>query len=451
MRFASAVALLLAVAVTGAIACSDRPAPSADTSGAVPASSLWTPPQGASVPAQARPGAFAPWLAAAADGLLLTWLEPAEPGHRLRFARFTVEPPEASWSDPVTVAEGPDFFANWADVPSVAEAEDGTLLAQWLEKTGEGTYAYGIRLARSRDGGATWEPLGFLHDDTTPTEHGFVSLLPAGGDRFRAFWLDGRRMVDDGPMTLRTALVGQSPERAEVLDDRVCECCPTAGVKTPAGPLVAYRNRSPEEVRDIHLRRRRDGAWSQASPLHRDGWVFPACPVNGPALTAEGDRVAAAWFTAEGGEPRVLAAFSGNGGADFGPPVAIDRGKGVLGRVGIAWGPEGEAVVSWLAVGEESGGVYLRRMDADGAPDGASDGASDATLGEPWRLATTAASRASGIPRLRAREGLLYAVWVETTDGTVEADRGESGESRPSGLRFQVLRWDDLPAPGGGK
>ena len=400
MRFDSAVVLVLAIAVTGAIACSDRPAPSGDTPGAVPASSLnaspadlsWVPPRGASVPAQARPGALAPWLAAAADGVLLTWLEPTGQGHRLRFARFTVEPPEASWSDPVTIAEDPDFFANWADVPSVAEAEDGTLLAHWLEKTGERTYAYGIRLARSRDGGATWEPLGFLHDDATPTEHGFVSLLSVGGDRFRAFWLDGRRMVDDGPMTLRTALVGESPGRAEVLDDRVCECCPTAAVKTSAGPLVAYRNRSPEEVRDIYLRRRRNDAWSEATPLHRDGWVFPACPVNGPALAAAGDQVAGAWFTAEGGEPRVLAAFSENGGADFGPPMAIDRGEGVLGRVGIAWGPEGEAVVSWLAAGEESGGVFLRRLDVHGASDGAADGA----LGEPWRLAETAASRASG-------------------------------------------------------
>jgi hypothetical protein len=386
--------------------------------------SLWEAPQ----PPETAPGSFAPRLAPAADGLLLTWLEPVPgrggEGHRLRFARFA----DGAWSDPVTVARGSDFFANWADVPSVAESEDGTLLAHWLEKTVDSTYAYGVRLARSVDRGASWRDLGFLHHDGTPTEHGFVSLVPAGGARFRAFWLDGRQTADGGPMTLRTAVVGDRPETSEVLDDRVCDCCPTAAVTTPDGPLVAYRDRSPEEVRDIYLLRARNGGWSDATPLHRDGWVFPACPVNGPALAAEGRRVGAVWFTAEGEEPRVLAAFSDDGGAHFGSPIEIDRGEHVLGRVGVALAPEDQAddgaAVSWLVAGDE-GAIQLRRVTIDGR------------LGEPWELAKTAASRASGILRILSRGGVLHAVWVSVS---------EDGE--PTGLGFRALPWSDLPVPG---
>lgn len=374
-------------------------------------------------PPAAEEGAFAPWLAAASDGLLLTWLEPTETGHRLRFSRSA----GSQWTAPVTLAEGPGFFANWADVPSVAEAEDGTLLAHWLEKTGEATYAYGIRLTRSTDRGASWQNLGFLHDDATPTEHGFVSMVPTGGKHLRAFWLDGREMVHEGPMTLRTAIVGERVEPSEVLDERVCDCCPTAAVSTPGGPLVAYRDRSPKEVRDVFVHRLDGGAWTEPRPLHRDDWVFPACPVNGPALAAAGDRVAAAWFTGEGAAPRVLAAFSDDGGKSFGSPVEIDRGEGVMGRVGVAWlpdgetGREGEAVVSWLAAGDE-GGVYLRRVSPD------------SRLGEPWRLAETSSSRASGIARLVAHGNRLYAVWV--------SKRNEG----PSRLGFRALSWGELPA-----
>lgn len=379
-------------------------------------------------PPEAAEGAFAPWLATGSDGLLLTWLEPTRTGHRLRFSRTT----GSGWTAPVTLAEGPDFFANWADVPSVAEAEDGTLLAHWLEKTGEATYAYGIRLARSEDRGATWQSLGFLHDDGTPTEHGFVSLVPAGGKRLRAFWLDGRRMVEEGPMTLRTALVGERVEPSEVLDERVCDCCPTAAVRTPGGPLVAYRDRSPEEVRDVVARRFDEGAWTEPRPLHRDGWFFPACPVNGPALAAAGDRVAAAWFTGEGDAPRVLAAFSDDGGRSFGPPIEIDRGEGVMGRVGTAWSPTAEttadpateAIVSWLAAGD-AGGIRLRRVTPEGR------------LGAPWKLADTTSSRASGIARLVAVGDRLAAVWVSKRD-----------DDSPSRLGFRTLSRDELPPPG---
>lgn len=446
MPHRAATALLASLLVTAA-ACSDPPAPTGhEAAREVPASSL----ERVGPPPQAAPGSFAPYLAPGLEGPLMTWLEPVgegaeegvtveaaeqRAGYRLRFSRLV----GGSWHPPVTVAQGPSFFANWADVPVVREAEDGTLLAAWLERTGEATYAYGVRLARSVDQGRRWRRMGFLHDDDSSTEHGFVSLLPAGEGSFRAFWLDGRETASGGPMTLRTTRVEARPGASLVLDERVCDCCPTAAARTADGPLVVYRDRTEDEVRDVQAIRRAGGppedpAWSEPEPVHRDGWVFPACPVNGPAVaTGEGSagsgptddhRLAVAWFTAEGGEPRVQLAFSSDAGRSFGPPVEIDRGDRVLGRVGVVLTPSGEAVVSWLVTDGEKGLVELRRV----APAG--------RLGRPRTLAETLPTRAAGIPRLLRRGESLYVAWVRG---------GDDGE--PAGLGFGALRWEDLPAP----
>src|SRR5215203_4332785 len=135
----AACALLASVA---AVAFSAAPLPSTLPSGPI------DPPAGA--------GAMGPNVALARDGVLLTWLEPVESrlgkGHRLRFSRLAGD----LWSPPVTVASGPALLANWADFPGAVQAPDGSLVAHWLEKTGP--EAYGIKLARSVDGGATWIP-----------------------------------------------------------------------------------------------------------------------------------------------------------------------------------------------------------------------------------------------------------------------------------------------------
>jgi len=368
---------------------------------------------------------MAPQLAPApGGGLWLSWLEPTATGHRLRAARFD----GSAWGTASTVAEGNDFFANWADVPSVAEGEDGELVAQWLAKLGDGTYAYGVHLARSTDGGETWQPTGLLHpDDRSPTEHGFATLLAAPGGGFDAVWLDGRETADGGAMTLRHARVEAGrPTAAERLDDRVCDCCPTTAVRDAAGELVvAYRDRGDAEVRDLSTVRRAagGGAWSEPATVHADGWTIPGCPVNGPALALPGGRTAIAWFTAENATPRVLAAFADDGGPSFGPPIPIDQ-KAPLGRVGLA-ALDGDAVVSWLS---GDGVVRLRRVAADGG------------LGEVYEVARTSAARAAGVPRVAVAGGRLFVAWVEVSGG--------DGDERPRAVRFAEVPAELLSRPG---
>jgi hypothetical protein len=371
----------------------------------------------------AGPGALAPNLAPDGDGALLTWIEPADPSDeseaavmRLRLARFDGR----AWGRPVTIAEGGDFFANWADLPSIVRAGDGALVAHWLQRSGPDMYAYDVMLARSTDGGRTWNRLGPAHDDGTRTEHGFVSLVPEGLGA-RAFWLDGREMGDHGAgnMTLRTAVVGERVGAGAVLDQRVCECCATSAAATAGGPLIAYRDRSPGEVRDIFVSRRVGSRWTPPQRVHEDGWVIAACPVNGPAVDARGPLVALAWFTAATGRPTVRAAFSRDSGASFGPPVTVDDAWPV-GRVDMVLGPKEQGVVSWVAKGPDGGAIMLRRITADGG------------AGPPLKAAAASATRTGGFPRMVAVGTALLLVWTE--------------DAQPTRLRAELISWEAVPA-----
>jgi hypothetical protein len=75
-------------------------------------------------------------LSATTDGrIILSWVEKVGAKHcALRFATRSAD----EWSDPRTVAEGENWFINWADFPSVIALADGSFAAHWLLKSGSG-------------------------------------------------------------------------------------------------------------------------------------------------------------------------------------------------------------------------------------------------------------------------------------------------------------------------
>jgi hypothetical protein len=347
-----------------------------------------------SVPAAS--GAQAPRLSTSAQGPLLSWLEPASAGGEvLRLARLQND----SWQAMPPVASGADFLANWADTPVVAEGGDGALYAAWLVKIGHG---YGVRMGRSGDDGATWRELGWLHADRSEAEHGFVSLSPEATG-VRAIWLGGETAeTKGGATTLRTALVSAAIGDERVLDERVCDCCSTGVARSTNELLVAFRDRSADELRDIAVGRL-SGAQFASAPAAADGWKLLGCPVNGPEIAARGAKAAVAWFTAAGNQARVQIAFSKDGGKTFGSPVHVDGGK-PLGRVGIALDGE-DAIVSWLEQTSDAAEVRLRRV------------ASDGRAGEAVTVARVPAARASGVPRILADGPRLIVAWTDPGPG----------------------------------
>ncbi len=400
----------------------------------------------------AAAGSAHPHLEAAAGGVWMSWTEPAPGGHRVKVA--FLEGTEAAsgeasaggeiggggegeageaawggrWTAPATVAESDGFFVNWADFPSV-RVFGGRLFAHWLERGGEATYDYGVRIAWSDDQGATWSPPFTPHEDGTPTEHGFVSFFEERGVVWAA-WLDGRAMTEPwGPMSLRARAVaagrravdaalpddeaaglpreGSGPET--VVDEMTCECCQTDAAVVEGVPVVVYRDRAEGEIRDIYASRRVDGRWLPGHPVHADGWVFGGCPVNGPAVAARDADLAVAWFTAPDAEPRVHLAFSRDGARTFASPLRVDEGR-PIGRVDLVLLEDGSAFVTWLedapgrpgSATRAGAAIMGRRVFPDGAP------------GPALALAPSSSARASGFPRIAPLgEDRIVVAWTD--------------------------------------
>jgi hypothetical protein len=348
-------------------------------------------------------GSDEPFLSAAHDRILASWLEPAgnEGQMALRLASYR----EGRWSEPRTIVKRDDFFVNWADFPSIIEDRKGTLFAHWLQKRGSAVYAYDVRMATSKDGGRTWSTGRLLNREGKMDEHGFVTLAPLPNGGVGAVWLDGRTMVEgkeEGDMTLRYATIdGAGAIRSEVeLDNRACECCTTGMAMANGHPVVVYRDRSPEEVRDIAVVRQTANGWSKPRLLHADGWKIAGCPVNGPQIDASGSKVVVAWFSAPTEHGHVYVSFSGDAGATFGNPVAIDDGA-PLGRVDVVMLDPVTAVVSWLEQTAAGAEIRARSVRRNGR------------LEPSVKITDSSPARAAGFARMARMGRDVFFAWTE--------------------------------------
>ncbi|QEH35182.1 BNR/Asp-box repeat protein [Aquisphaera giovannonii] len=243
----------------------------------------------------------------------------------------------ATWAGPVRVnaVEG----SAREGLHGMAAGPDGSVYCTWLDLRAKRTEVYG---ARSRDGGATWEP-----------------------DR----------------------LVYRSPGGS------VCECCHPSVSFGPDGDLVVMWRNQVEGARDLYLSRSTDGGstFGPAGKLGRGTWPLQACPMDGGAVAVgPAGLVETAWmragevFAARPGEPehrlgrgvqawtavgpggpfavwlasrpgRVLAQVPGRDA----PLTLADRGNDPV----VAAGPggRGPVVAAWEG---EAGGIFAAVLDA---------------------------------------------------------------------------------------
>lgn len=384
----------------------------------------------------AASGSAQPQLSVSSRGVLLSWIERGDKAV-LKFSERTA----SGWSEPRTAASGDNWFVNWADVPSVVRLADGTLAAHWLQMSGEDTYSYDVRLAHSKDDGRSWSPSFTPHHDGTKSEHGFASLFQMPGAGLGLVWLDGRAMKPGSDHDAHDAPAGHGPQMAQAkgamsvrfgtfsnewkqtaempVDLRVCECCPTTAAVTSDGPIVAFRNRTEDEIRDIHVSRFENGTWTVSKAVHDDGWQIPACPVNGPMLSARQRNVAIAWFTVKDDVGRAFVAFSTDAGRTFAAPIRADDAAS-LGRVDVELLADGSAVVTWIEFAEQRAQIRARRVLPSGAKSAA------------MTVASIAGSRASGYPRVALHGDELVFAWTESRDGSLRVQTAVArvGESR---------------------
>ena len=178
--------------------------------------------------------------------------------------------------------------------------------------------------------------------------------------------------------------------------------------------ITAYRNRSDEEIRDNYVARFVNGKWLSPQPVFNDNWKIAACPVNGPALAANGRNVAMTWFTVKQEQGQAYLAFSQDAGATFGAPIRVDDG-GSLGRVDVELLPDGAALATWIEFADhlsrrspgEGGRAQFRarRIDRHG------------TRSAAVTVAGIAGNRASGYPRAAIANGEVVFAWTESADG----------------------------------
>ncbi|MEQ8556319.1 MAG: exo-alpha-sialidase [Cyclobacteriaceae bacterium] len=363
-----------------------------------------------SVDSPAGSNASLPYLIKGGDSLLyMSWIEKRDSVWvDLKYSVLK----EGKWQQPEIIASGNNWFVNWADYPMMAVDNLGNMMAHFLAKSSSGTYSYDVHVVYKPLGGEWSEPM-IPHDDGTPTEHGFVTMLPKNDGTFLLSWLDGRNTGGGdhdshdshgggGAMTIRTAtldMTGNLTQEAE-LDSKVCDCCQTGGAMTLNGPVIVYRDRSEEEMRDMSFVRLVGNDWSEPKTVNSDGWKIAGCPVNGPRIAAYENTTATAWFTAAEGIAKVKVAFMDDSGESFQEPIIVDDSVSV-GRVDIVMIDNQSAYVSWLDLEGETPLIKFRKVSSDGS------------LGKPVIVSETSASRGSGFPQMEVIDGTLFFAWTD--------------------------------------
>jgi len=302
-------------------------------------------------------------------GMAIIWFEPIQEGHALKWSEFNGR----MWSNPVIITSGEDYFINWADFPSIFYNGKNHFAVHWLEKNGSGPYDYVVKVAQSHNRGRSWSTPIIPHRDKKKGEHGFVSFFNINDNKIGLVWLDGRNMLADshedgyGQMTLYSTTVDRDGGLGKeiLLDERVCECCPTSAIEIGNEVLVAYRDRSLTEIRNINLVRWDGSAWKKPQILHDDNWKIAGCPVNGPKLAVQGNNVAAVWYTSPSEQSSIYISISKDGGDNFNDPVRLDSGK-PIGRVDCIWLDRDKVLVSWMEMGAESTNVIFSTVSLAG-------------------------------------------------------------------------------------
>jgi hypothetical protein len=355
-------------------------------------------------------GSRYPYVAATREGgLLMSWFEKTDSVNwALNWSEFS----DKKWTEAKAITTGKNYFVNWADFPSIYHFSGDTILAHWLQKTGEGSYDYDIKVSISNDRGGEWSEPKTPHRDGVKGEHGFVSFFRDISNDIGLVWLDGRNMVagDDGhgygTMNLyQSGFTSTGAMKWEMkIDDSVCECCPTSSKRTENSILIAYRDRSEDEIRNINIVRYADGFWHDPYAVNDDGWKIAGCPVNGPMLATYENNVAIAWYTSPDETPMVNVAFSKDEGASFEAPIRVDLSQ-PIGRVDIIWLNENEVMTSWIESAEETTNIVSAIVSKD------------RTVQNARVISKIQPGRVSGYPQMEMVDDKLFFAWTEGGKG----------------------------------
>ena len=349
-----------------------------------------------------------PNLVSSNGSLTLSWISSKEENKAsLNYSRYM----EGRWIKPQVIASGSDWFINWADFPAHAINQD-LIITSHLKKSASGTYTYDIILNLRKLSGEKIRENFLLNTDGVKAEHGFVSIMANNEKGFFITWLDGRNTIgkklegDHKPMTIRFAEITDKGDviKESELDASTCDCCQTSIAITNDGPIVVYRDRSEEEVRDIYSVKNINGTWEKPNAVHDDGWTINGCPVNGPKVAVNSKNLAVSWFTVSNNHPLVNVSFSKNNGNSFGAPLKVND-HDAIGRVDVAFLNDEEVIVSYMEVDDIGTYLRIKKVSFDGK------------ISEPITISKIDGGRNTGVPQLEIIDSEIFIVWTIFLDG----------------------------------
>jgi hypothetical protein len=288
---------------------------------------------------------------------------------------------------PVRVSPSGQSADSLHQSPGLTVGPAGEIYVTWAARRAApdgGLFASDLQLARSLDGGASFDPPLRLHDDT-PTSHSFEGLAVAPDGTVLVAWIETRPGARPRTFLARVGDRGRRVDGVAVLDDdETCVCCRISVAAAPPNTVgVLWRKVFPGDIRDMVLARSIDGGRTvpPARRVHEDRWRISACPHRGGSVAFDArGRAHAVWYT-EGTRnvPDVLYAVAAEG-TQFGAPQRVHTSStSIPDHARLAVRPDGRAVIVW----EDATAVRRRVLvrEASGARLGATRVLSDAVKG----------------------------------------------------------------------
>lgn len=298
---------------------------------------------------------------------------------------------------PVRVNDLPGDAAPHDQAPArVAVAPDGTVVLVWQNNRqvpGRRFPASNLRLTRSTDRGATFEPARTINQgaDGPPGSHTFHDLAIADDGSVLVSWIQSAESA--GPETghaagngsshaagsgseirlARSSDDGRTFPASRLVDRDACPCCRTTIAIAPDGTaFLAWRKVFQENVRDIVVARA-EAPWSMGvagagdppTRAHHDDWRLDACPHAGPALLVDhAGTVHLAWYTGREGAAGLYYSASTDHGATFAEPTPILTGSAIPpSQVALAASDDGTIQIAWEDRRDATRRIHLARLD----------------------------------------------------------------------------------------
>jgi len=367
----------------------------------------------------------APDLALGPDHILyVVWAEGREGQFNVRMTTTTDR--GATFTAPVPVnSPHEQAVAGWQEGPQIVVDRVGTVYVLWV-----GAHEQGIRLARSTDGGRTFER-SVRVGERIPARQTYPSVAVDSSGAIYVAWLDSRLSTKREPPHEFQVFFSKStdggktftPDRSVTPNDPVgvCDCCRTAIEVGPGGEIVMlYRDVDARFVRDIAMVRSTDGGatFRKPVPVSASGWQFGGCPADGPSLGIDGSgQIHAAWMDGREGSWNIYYAVSRDGRSfSEAQRVNVDPTLAQVPRRAV-WGSGGHPALGLAS----SGGAWIVWEDKHGGGKVYLAHASAGTVSSPLRVDDAQDPSPRSYPRVVVDEaGIAYVAWMDRRGGASE-------------------------------